>query len=234
MSIALVNSALAKATGPSTGCTTAAFNSSGATLAVLGSASWEGGDTPSHTDSASNTYSSLTAQSNVGLVECRITYCANPTTSATHTATVSGTNTYCNAIFSVYSGVLLASPFDQQNGNKTTSGAAITVGSITPTDNNELIVTIIGRAGTGGSETINESMTIMGRLTGVVGQAYTVAHAYKVQTTAAAINPTWTLTSDSGVDIAAAIASFKEYANRIFALAGNGGGLAAASRGLAA
>lgn len=191
------------AEGPSGG-TTGTLNTSGATFGVAFVAE-QTSPGAAVTDSKSNTWVAGTPQT-VSAPHGTIFYTINPTVGTGHTVTVSGSFSAMAVQF--HSGIATVSPLDQQNG---TGGAAFTSanaqpGSITPTEDNELIV--CGMA-TGASVTfsINESMTITDDVTFAGGNNYAGVAAYKYQTTAAAINPLWSFSGTIAGNIC--IASFK-------------------------
>ena len=86
----------------------------------------------------------------------------------------------------------------------TTSQAS---GSITPSEDNCLIVSGFGTTYTSADETVSESMTITDRIATNGGVNYGIGMAYKIQTTATAINPSWAWTGT--FNGAAKVASFK-------------------------
>jgi hypothetical protein len=136
-------------------------------------------------------------------------YSKNPTAGTGHTATYSpGGNIYPSIQFWAFSGADLTAPFDQENTNGTASSVTtLSPGSITPTENDELVICNIGLSGTSGTPTDDAS------LLGKIGTTFTTSvaeggfSAYIIQTTAAAINPAWTWTTGRGS--ASNIASFK-------------------------
>lgn len=163
-------------------------------------------------DSQGNTWSALTAHnSSGGSAQVQIYYCASPSTSASHTFTVDSTtgNAYPSICVAAFNHTT-PSPFDQQNqadaGGYTTS---CSTGSITPLFNGELIVAGLETHGEISGQGITNSMTITDTNPGVASQSLGSAMAYVVQTTAAAINPTWSWASTA--DPAAAIASFRSH-----------------------
>ncbi len=117
-------------------------------------------------------------------------YCANPTTSSSHTFSATGSE--IGACVAAFSGTTLSSAFDQQNGAALPSeGTDPSPGSVTPTQNGELIVTATGSYNGPLSEpTITDGFTLTDSLYGSVA-GNTCVMAYLVQETAAAINPTW-------------------------------------------
>ncbi len=159
------------------------------------------------TDSQSNTWTKLTTRTNGGAFnECALYYCANPTKSATHTFTYTLSSGAPSLSVLAFSGVATSSPFDVENGAIFTATTSVATGSITPSVNNEVVVTGLAPGTTSGSYTADSGMTNIGYIPTVGGQGYGTGIAYKIQTTAAAINPTWSGPSGSG---SVAIASFK-------------------------
>lgn len=196
--------------GTQNGVTTGAIDTSGASLIVV-NASWYNGTTADGTltDSASNTWSLLTKKSLAVSISNRLFYCANPITSATHTFTYNGTSIFPSLDVSSFSGAATSSPFDVENG-ATGSGTTVQPGTVTPSENGELIV-----SGTAFSiiatVSIDSSLTITNQTNFSAGANEGGALAYLVQSTAAAINPTWT-SSASQVAFIATIATFKQQA----------------------
>ena len=180
----------------SAGGTSAAIDSTGATLLIAVVTSASSGATIA--DSKSNVWTALNQYGTIAPYTT-IFYAKNPTVGAGHTVTVTGT--YVGACFAAFSGADLSAPFDaQQNGN---SSGATQPGSITPAENNALV---IGSAGEGGGAAPNTtSMTMLGSWAFSGGNWYGGGAAYSIQTTATPINPTWTGAALNGL----AIASFK-------------------------
>lgn len=210
MAIALVSSV--QGTPGQNGNTSSAIDTTGATLLVGCMTGY--GIPDSISDSKGNTWTGLTNLSAGGIIT-RLWYVANPTVGSGHTFTSAGGNLYQAMHTAAFSGVLTVSPFDQENG----SGAAAATkqpGSITPSEDNELIVTGFGLDSPGGGDaTINGGFTIAQQTQYTVATAAGCALAYLIQTSAAAANPTWTAPSSTNLN--AVIASFK-------ATPGGGGG----------
>lgn len=205
MAYALVTNTIA--TGGANSETTSGINTTGASLIVVGVTSWEGSTIGAVTDSRSNTWNALTAQAVAGDPRTQLFYSINPTVGAAHTFTYTATD-YVGAItVAAFSGADLSAPFDQENGASSESMSSLQTGSITPTENNELVVTATNHNQASGTFTINSSMTITNQ-TPAAGANYGTALAYIIQTTAAAINPTWTFGGGSQ-NSAVVIASFK-------------------------
>lgn len=157
------------------------------------------------TDSKSCSWSSITAHGTPGNVTVNIYYAVNPTVGTGHTFTLTGTDLYGAVTVEAFSGVGMSSPFDQQNGNASASASSLATGSITPAANNELIISGEAYFGDNSLATVSDSMTITDYMGG--GGVTGGAMAYKIQTTAAAINPTWTFPTSQFA--AVIVASFK-------------------------
>jgi hypothetical protein len=183
--------------------TSSAIDTTGADLIVVSTSGAV--SNPGVTDSAGNTYTHIIGAGHQGYND--LYYCAAPTTSGSHTFTC----TYDCAVL-VYSGAD-ASPLDQYAAYTSYNGAIATVqpGSITPSVDGCLIVT-------GLDENSGTGATIVGINSGFTIEQ-TVNHggvADLIQTTAAPVNPTWTISSTANIQ--ATIASFKP------ASGGGGGG----------
>lgn len=188
--------------------TSATMNSTGATGLVCGLTFYDLATEPTLSDSKGNTFTGLTKQPITNLLSTRLFYVAAPSVGSSHTFTVtsSGGNSYSSVACLALSGTH-ATPFDQQNGAThtpaTTSGQP---GSVTPTVDNEILVTAIGFDDGESSATINSSFTIADQINANPNW-WGIALAYKIQTTAGAENPTWSWTGS--VRATSAIATFK-------------------------
>ena len=198
--------------GSSGGGTTTAIDTSasGCKLIVVGIAYYSTG-TPTLSDSAGNTYTALTLRAGANY-RARLYYCINPTLSASHTWTVGGGTTYP---------VMEVVGFDDTVTYEAESGAADQVstlqpGSLTPSVNGAVIVAIASGSW-GSAASINSGFTLLGGV-GTTGQQVAGGGAFLIQTTAAAINPSWT-----GVGVNADNAN----AMAVFLPSGGGGGGAA-------
>jgi hypothetical protein len=149
-------------------------------------------------DSAGNTWHHLTTVNNstINNTEIVFWYTYNGVsafiTNTSDTFSFVGTS-YPTMIVSCYSGVATATdPFDKENGLITSGTTNYQTGSVTPTVNNELLVSLSGDfSGTNGnSYTIDSGFTTTGNAQN--NNNLIVVHAYYTQPTAGAINPTWT------------------------------------------
>lgn len=211
--IALVNKTKV---GGASGGTTPPVSFVGVSLIVLIN-SFLGGGEPAKTDIFGNTYLDLTLQSNgAGSGSQRISYVPNPVVGTGFTGTLTGTTTA--GIFLGYSGIQVASPFDQENGAVNATGLPISfqAGGVTQGSDGELIVAgFMASAAGEGTVSIGGSFNIEDFIARVGGGVNPGCYAADlVQTTAGAADPAWAFTQ--GVTVAATLASFK-------AAAGGGG-----------
>lgn len=203
MSISLVASTSAESPDGN-GFTTSAIDTTGATLLVVAVPDEFVGSV-TLTDSKGNSWSTFDDGQEV---TTRIFYAVNPTVGTGHTFTIGPSSSFSACVVGAFSSVKTTSPFDQSNTARNTSpSTTIQPGSITPSEDNELIVSAIHWNSTA-TVSINESMTIIAQTTFNGSAHWPVALAWKQQSTAAAINPTWTLSSST--ESYALIASFKE------------------------
>lgn len=198
MSYSLINHVIAG--GSANSVTSGAIDTSGATLIVISTVSYNIVSEISAsdvTDSKSNTWTPLTGY--VGtLVRNRLFYCVNPTVGSGHTFTATKNTGYPSIVVTAWSGNS-ATPGDQDAG-----GGDFTPGPITPSEDNCLIISAMG-ASNAAAASINSGMTISDDIQYNPGQYFGTAMAYKIQTTAASIGPTW---SGPNAEVSC-IASFK-------------------------
>lgn len=186
------------------------INSTGADLIMVCVNDYSGNTETTVSENKSNTLHALTTYTESSEIRHRSFYMTAGTVGSSHTFSAISTGSFSAVSMSVlaFSGSA-ASPLDQQNGDKGTSVATVTTGSITPTEDNELIVSCLGIGDTGSlTPTVNSSMTSQGHVSFVGSNNYGSDAAYKIQTSAAAINPTWDSTS-TGQLMVANVVSFK-------------------------
>lgn len=163
--------------------TTASVDSTNAKLIVLVVTSTNGSaDSTLPTDSASNTWTALTVRDGGQAVQ--IFYCVNPTTSATHTFSVSGGSFPFPSVFAIVAGGPATPSYDQESG--TNSGTQ--PGSLTPSTTDCLVVS--GGNFNNSTPTSATGMTLTGAIAND-GNHYAGGAAYVIQTSATAVNPTW-------------------------------------------
>lgn len=193
------------------GGTTGSIDTSGASFLVLSVGWYVGGTAPTISDSKSNTWTALTQQSWGGVSANRLYYCASPSVGSGHTFTASGSSSYSSMCVLAFSGSH-ATPYDQENGSGATS-ATIQPGSITPPEDNCLVVSGVCPSDSSGAIAINGGFTEYD-IPWVIGVNEGCGIGYLIQTTATAANPTWTM--DASSFVTATSATFK-------AAAGGGG-----------
>jgi hypothetical protein len=206
MGYSLISSVSARSAAGNT-ITTGAIDTTAANLLVVHLGTYQAGPA-TLSDSKSNTWTALTAHDSFSLLRSIIYYCNNPTVGSGHTFTATGTASYTAICAAAFSGAI-STPFDVQNGGSITGQSTVSTGSITPTQNGELIIAGLCSNNPGGlaGVSINSGFTI------AESQDYTAnnfssALAYLIQGTAGAVNPAWTWTAISNNE-AASIASFK-------------------------
>lgn len=187
----------------------APIDTTGCTFLVVGG-SWYYGTTldADLQDSKSNTWTLLTAVSDGALVaRARIWYVVNPTVGTGHTFNLSGLDTFIALMVAGFSGSH-ATPFDLQNGTGLgTQGTSIQPGSVTPSENNELLLTLLCVDPNHGTISVNSGFTITNTVVRQNNVNVGGSLAYKIQTTAGAENPTWSWVQN--VNRVAVIATFK-------------------------
>lgn len=194
------------ATFPS-GTPSSAVDTTGCDLLVVSVSYFTGGATPTVTDSKSNTWTGLTARNTGNNSTNRLYYAKNPTVGSGHTFTVTASNT--TMCVSGFSGTNTTAPFDQENGAGSVNATSLATGSVTPSEDNELVVTGINTGNNGSPFTIGSGFTISVQNTGG-GSNFDCGLAYIIQTTAGAVNPTWTINALD--QVSTTIATFKSAA----------------------
>lgn len=206
MAYSLVNSA--SATGENGG-STSSIDTTGVDLLILVVNEYVGGPHAGVSDSKSNTWVELTTQEGSN-TQSTIYYCKSPTVGSGHTFTASGTASYIAVQVLAFSGADLTDPFDQQNGANTLIYGTTTSwqpGSITPSEDDELVISAICVDAADGGMSVGSSFTLQESdpyAFAVNMGGYT---AYKIQTAAGAENPTWSWSN--ATNAASVIASFK-------------------------
>ncbi len=196
--------------------TTTGIVTTGASLIVVAVTSYFATTAPTLSDSQSNTpWLSLTAEDTPSIIRVQFHYFLAPSTSGSHTFTASGASSFPTVCVMAFSGTATSSAFDQENGGNNDTGAGTqSTGNVTPSANNELLVTV-------GSASVSASLTVDGYYTPGTeisygpGQHFGGRMGYAVQTTATTKDATWSC-SGAG-NLSTAIATFKE-------ASGGGGG----------
>lgn len=201
--------------------TTPSIDTTGANLITVITGEYVGGGTGSSiTDSKGNTFTRRQyASSSPG--QGTLWDCVNPTVGTGHTFTLNNNN-YSTVFVAAWSGVDTGAGYDTSNQN-TGTGSSIQTGSITPANANSLVIAGYGsETTTSATATIDSGFTILDQLAPVPGTTEGGGLAYLIQTSAAAVNPTWTLASGSSA-LSGMIAAYKASAvvsNPTFSISG--------------
>lgn len=128
-------------------------------------------------------------------------YAKNATGGASHTVThtVSGQQFPCFVFWALKGSLQSADPFGSFNQNTGSGLTSIATNSVTPSVDGAILLCSLGYNGTS-TRAINAGFSTPDQLGLASGTAFGVAGAYLVQTTAAAVNPTWSWTTADGVD----------------------------------
>lgn len=205
MSIALLTH---RADGLGTnGGTSGSIDTTGASLLVLAVASGVSIAVTDISDSKSNTWTLVgaTNYSFFGADFMQMFYAKAPAVGAGHTFTVTHTGSGAALAVACFSGVDTTAPADKFNGTGG-SGTSLQPGGITPASANELILSglFYDQAG---APSVGSGLTLLDATGEVAGTNFGCAMGYVVQTTATAINPTWTPASTT--NMVAEVCSFK-------------------------
>jgi hypothetical protein len=181
-------------TATANSATTSPVDTTGANLLIVVSTSW--GDTSDPTDNMGNTFlEGITVIS--GSRRLYVWYCINPTVGAGHTVTKTG-----NAASTGLLAYSASSPtFDQASAGASGNGTSAASGSFTPAQNGSLIISGLLVEGGNKPYAVDSGLTIQNDEG--AGGAYNLVDADLVQTTAAAINPTWTWTGAENYSVGA-------------------------------
>jgi hypothetical protein len=196
MAITLV--AAVSATPGLAGGSTAAIDTTGASLLVVSMSWYHGGAGPAITvsDSKGNTWTLLTIHFETVTAQ-RFYYTLTPTVGTGHTFTVGAGGT---GIYPVILAYAFAGVASYQTESGTSSGSAVSSlasGSVTPSGTGALVLT-----GYSGQSAVTDSVAPSGfTLTSqpyIGGQNMQGSAAWQVQSPAAAINPTWSFSPSQG------------------------------------
>jgi hypothetical protein len=189
------------------GGTTSAIDTTGANLLLFGIGSYglgtNGSESP--TDSKSNSWSGTTLRV-AGDVAARIFYGEPSSVGSGHDFSYADANCYAVLAASAFSGAQ-SSPLDQQNGATGGMSTSQSPGSVTPTEDNELVVTCLTFDRDSGGITPPTGFTLLDSQEYSSGVNMGFAIAYKIQTTAATETPNWT--TGSSVVWASSVVTFK-------------------------
>jgi hypothetical protein len=182
--------------------TTTAISTLGADLIVLALSGNPGTGTP--TDSKMNSWSGGGSYISDFSSAVQIWYCAAPVTDGSHTFT--NPDAQSSITVAALSGSN-AAPFDSATGTNALAVPNANCPSITPAQNNSLIVAI-GGTGWTNTTTVDSGFTVTDFVD--LGSVFSIVMAYLIQGSAAAVAPTFSPSSFDGFgQSAVAIAVFK-------------------------
>lgn len=204
--------------------TTSAIDTTGATLLIVQWADASATRSTLPTDSKGNDWQCLAPVNTGGVAPISYTCYAYSKGGGALSVGSGHTFSYSEAfpfiMVSAWSGTPTGStnPYDGAfNDNAdTTSSATLTTGSITPSANGELVIGSFAVYVNAGTFSVNSGLAVLDQSPLVGGASYAGANAYLTQTTAAAINPTWTMDNGQGGVAYANIAAFKQSATSTF------------------
>lgn len=179
--------------GTNSSVTTAAIDTTGATLIVVSLSRDVNTNATNFSDSKGNTWRLLNYYDQ-GAVRNMMYYCVPTSVGSGHTFSNSGSFNYSTLAVAAFSG---NAPFLIEDRLSASGNSATTVlpGSITPSQDNTLVVTTCAFSGTGSTPlSINGGFTKNEEIDFSSGNYYGNGIAHLIQTTAAAANPTWTKT----------------------------------------
>ncbi len=190
--------------------TTNTVDCTGATLLVVNAATLNGISGGVPTDSQSNAYGSTGASCNSPFSQACLYFLYSPSVSSSMTFTLPGTSLFGAIEVIGFSGTSGTVEESVAEGTAATATTCQTASALTPSTNNQVIVSGFYATNDGGGATysIDSGMTITDFDPFVTGTSEGGGVAYKVQTTATAIQPTWTDTGTFGAAVCS-LASFK-------------------------
>lgn len=188
MAIALVAHAGA-ASSNNSNVTTSSVNTTGANLIVLATGNYAPGTQPTVSDSKGNTWTALSTYTAI-LSRVKMWYCLNPTVGSGHTFSAATTGAAPAICIAAFSGVKISGAYEAETGNNVAPGTSLQPGSITPAEDNEVQVTALAISAVE-TLSINSSFSITNQIAFGAGTNYGLGMAYRIQTTATAVNPTW-------------------------------------------
>lgn len=197
MAISFVSSVGAKSTSGGS-YTSSAIDTTGANLIVVAVSRFSGISTViGLSDSKGNSYTALTPQTNSDSGREQLFYCINPIVGTGHTFTWSTLLTFSSLVAAAFSGTSFS--FESESGSASSGQVgSIQPGSLTPSQDGSLVVSGIGLRGgnaTGQTPSVNSGFSSVNYQTGVDSQCLGGGLGYLVQSTAGAVNPTWTVGS---------------------------------------
>jgi hypothetical protein len=180
---------------------TGAIDTTGATLLIAAVTAQYGPGTV--VDSKGNTWHQLTTKTDY--YSLALYWCVPSSVGAGHTFSASGGN-YPSLWVAAFSGTHATAPFDAESGATPGSGTAASPGSITPSLDGCLLVSAL-EFSPDNTAAVNSGFAAVSEVPRTA-TCLSLAGAYLIQGTAAAVNPAWSWTNWVGAPIAV-MAAFK-------------------------
>lgn len=199
--------------GSTTGAnvTTSAIDTTNANLIVISLAYYSNG-VINISDNKGNTYTARTVYSGT-IPKHVLYYCLNPTVGSGHTFTVTSSSSLPTISVMAFSGIKATGAYHSENGFGGSSTISQQTGSVTPPEDNCLIITGVNAYGNTSASTINSGFSdpaTTGTYTLTdAGHHFGGAISYLIQNNAATVNPTWTYGGVATTSAAMSIAVFK-------------------------
>lgn len=187
--------------------TSGTYDTTGANFITISMASYAGATAPVITDSKGNTWTVDRTQVD-GIASARSSIVTSTPTSvgAGHTWTVTQAGAFASIVVLAWSGALASAPIDQKNSAFTNGATTLQPGSVTPTQNSELIFSSLAVYIDNSGEAIDSGYSQV-TIAGVAGAHLGCGAGYLIQTGPVATNPTWSWTAS--LSAAACIATYK-------------------------
>lgn len=161
-----------------------------------------------------NQYGAGTTPTNVQMF-----YCLNPIVGSaqTFTATASGSTLWQSIAVGAFNGIS-SSPLDAQNGMAASGAGNFKTGSITPSQNGDIIISAISDFSSS-TDSIDSGMTVIEQKQAVGGTSFGVSLAWGTQLIAGPINPSWSIGPQGTNQFSAAtVAAFKASSSNVSSL----------------
>lgn len=188
MAVTLIAHTKTDATGVP--ATSAAIDTTGANLIVVGMTANGAIPTNAISDSKGNTWVPLTAVSGTARYGLRMFYTLATNVGPGHTFTDSSGISNGSMIVAAFSSV--AGFLSQSSGTSAAGATSLNAGSLTPPVDHALIVTACGIDDPAGNTMACTGFSVIDTFDVVVGSTYGLSMAYQVQVFAATVNPAWT------------------------------------------
>lgn len=190
--------------------TTGAVDTTGANLIVVHFSFYDGsGASAALSDSKGNSYNSRTLHHSSGGAASRLFDVLTPTVGSGHTFTLTQTGSAFGTIHVLaFSGATTG--YDVESGANTNSASTLNAGSLSPSENDMLLVTGLSFFdNSGGAVSIDSSFNVQDTVAYSAGNHLGGAIAYLIQTSAGTVNPQWNV-ANTTTDLAASIAAYKD------------------------